>query len=277
MLGVTDHSRDSAGLTYIYPVVSRRAGGVSVGINLNVNNACNWACVYCQVPGLKRGGPPPIDLEQLASELRTFLKNITEGDFLTRHVPSESRRLVDVAFSGNGEPTSAIEFNDAVELVEGVLREFRLLEKIKLRLITNGSFLHREGVRKGIARIGAMNGEVWFKLDRATEAGVARVNGIRATPARLKAALMRCAELAPTWVQTCYFAFDGQEPDELEQSAYLQAVEFASKKIRGVHLYGLSRPSLQPDARRLSSLSRENFLGFADRIAALGIKVVANP
>lgn len=40
-LSVHDQSRDSAGLRYVYPVVSRRAGGVSVGINLNVNNACN--------------------------------------------------------------------------------------------------------------------------------------------------------------------------------------------------------------------------------------------
>ena len=57
-LTVTDHSRDSAGMTYVYPVVSRRAGGVSVGINLNPNNACNWACVYCQVPDLARGTAP---------------------------------------------------------------------------------------------------------------------------------------------------------------------------------------------------------------------------
>jgi len=40
-LTVTDHSRESAGLTYVYPVLSRRSGGVSVGINLNPNNACN--------------------------------------------------------------------------------------------------------------------------------------------------------------------------------------------------------------------------------------------
>ena len=63
MLTIEDHRRDSAGMRYVYPVVSRRAGGVSVGINLNVNNACNWACVYCQVDNLTRGGPPPIDLD----------------------------------------------------------------------------------------------------------------------------------------------------------------------------------------------------------------------
>ena len=54
-LGTDDHSRDAAGLKYVYPVVSRRAEGVSVGINLNPNNACNWRCVYCQVPDLVLG------------------------------------------------------------------------------------------------------------------------------------------------------------------------------------------------------------------------------
>ena len=277
MLNINNHSRDSAGLTYVYPVVSRRAEGVSVGINLNINNACNWACVYCQVPNLKRGGPPPVDLGRLADELRTFLKDATKGDFMTRHVPPEARRLVDIAFSGNGEPTSAGEFAGAVQVVEGVMQEFELLETLKLRLITNGSLLQREGVRKGISRIGKMNGEVWFKLDRATEFGIERVNGVKIKPERLEASLMQCAELAPTWIQTCYFAFDGLEPDEREKSAYLQFIASTKSKIRGVHLYGLARPSLQADAQRLSTVSPEYFLIFANRIAALGVKVITTP
>lgn len=277
MLNQTDHSRDSAGLTYVYPVVSRRAGGVSIGINLNINNACNWACVYCQVPNLSRGGPPAIDLKRLESELRAFLRDATEGDFLLREAPPEARRLMDVAFSGNGEPTSAAEFGEAVVLVEKVLREFHLLETLTLRLITNGSLLHRDAVRQGIARIGKLNGEVWFKIDRATDDGINLVNGIRLAPERIKTALLTCAELAPTWVQTCYFAIDGQEASQTEQSAYLELIASASKKIKGVHLYGLARPSLQPDARRLSNLPLENFQRFADKIVALGVEVVANP
>ena len=45
VLNIYDHDRDSAGMTYVYPVISRRAGGVSVGINLNTNKACNWRCI----------------------------------------------------------------------------------------------------------------------------------------------------------------------------------------------------------------------------------------
>ena len=68
-LNTLDHDRNVFATQYVYPVVSRRAGGVSVGINLNVNNACNWRCIYCQVPDLKRGKAGTIDLDVLRSEL----------------------------------------------------------------------------------------------------------------------------------------------------------------------------------------------------------------
>ncbi|MRD72522.1 radical SAM protein [Rhodocyclus tenuis] len=277
MLTIVDHRRDSAGLRYVYPVVSRRAGGVSVGINLNPNAACNWACRYCQVPNLQRGGPPALDLPRLESELRGFLHDVVHGDFMARCVPAESRRLVDVAFSGDGEPTTAPEFADAVVGVASVLGDLGLVDSLRLRLITNGSQVHRPAVRAGIARIGELEGEVWFKIDRATTQGVLQVNRVRRTPAQMHAALLDCAELAPTWLQTCWFAMDGEAPDADEEAAYLAWVRQAAAKIKGVHLYGLARPSQQPDAARLSPLSAASFSAFAQKIAALGIEVVANP
>jgi hypothetical protein len=120
LLKTEDHSRDSAGMRHVYPVISRRAGGVSVGINLNPNNACNWRCIYCQVPDLTRGGPPPLDLALLERELDGFLRAAVAGDFMATRVPAGSRRLVDLAFSGNGEPTSAREFPAAVEIAARV-------------------------------------------------------------------------------------------------------------------------------------------------------------
>jgi wyosine [tRNA(Phe)-imidazoG37] synthetase (radical SAM superfamily) len=81
-LSTFNHDRGSAALRYVYPVISRRAGGVSVGINLNPNNACNWRCIYCQVPGLTRGTAPTIDLSVLEKELRGFLDELLHGDFM---------------------------------------------------------------------------------------------------------------------------------------------------------------------------------------------------
>lgn len=277
MLSTTDHNRDYSGFRYVYPVVSRRAGGVSVGINLNPNNACNWACVYCQVPNLTRGGPPAIDIARLSEELGMLLNDIVHGDFMQREVAEEARSLMDVAFSGNGEPTSAAEFPEAVEAVISLLESFKLLPAIKLRLITNGSLLHRPGVQAGIRRIGVVDGEIWFKVDRATANGIEAVNKIALDPAKMLAHLKTCVDLAPTWLQTCWFSLDGQTPDESEQIAYLDLLGKVGKKIKGVHLYGLARPSLQPDAKRLGRLSSNQLAAFAARISATGIKVSLNP
>ena len=171
-LTVTDHDRDAAQRTYVYPVVSRRAGGVSVGINLNPNNACNWRCIYCQVPNLKRGAAPAIDLKQLEAELTAMLADILHGDFMQTRVPEGARRLNDIALSGNGEPTSAKEFADVVQLIGRVMKRFDLLGKIKLVLITNGSLNVRESVQAGLKRMAKLNGEVWYKLDSATREGM---------------------------------------------------------------------------------------------------------
>jgi len=277
MLNVNDHSRDAVGLNYVYPVVSRRAGGVSLGINLNVNNACNWRCVYCQVPDLARGGPPAVDVGLLEIELRALLSDIVTGDFLVRRAPPEARRLVDLAFSGNGEPTSSAEFYKAVERVGRVMNEFSLPESVVLRLITNGSLMHRRAVREGIALVGKLGGEVWLKLDAATESGMERINGIRMSVAKVHEAIAACADLAPTWIQTCYLAIDEKELSQADQSAYLDFLGSVGEKNKGVLLYGLARPSMQPEAGRLSNVAHDRFHQFAGRIASLGLNVVANP
>lgn len=278
MLTIDDHRRDRAGLRYVYPVVSRRAGGVSVGINLNVNNACNWACLYCQVENLTRGGPPAIDLDLLESELAGFLDDALHGDFMQRQVAESERRLVDVAFSGNGEPTSADEFPDAVKIVRRVLEQYGLAGKIPLRLITNGSLLHRQRVQAGIQLIGETSGEIWFKIDRASAAGIAEVNQVPGDADRVQRNLRLCCGLAPTWVQTCWFAIDGKAPDLAERDAYCALLAPLASELAGIHLYGLARPSLQPAAPRLSRIADQELKNFAQEVEKkTGIRVVVSP
>jgi hypothetical protein len=275
MLNARDHSRDSAGLRYVYPVVSRRAGGVSLGINLNPNNACNWACVYCQVPNLTRGGPPPLDLPQLRAELAGFLEPAALATFMAGQVPENARRLVDVAFSGNGEPTSAPEFAEAVALVVEVLVGFGL--RVPVRLITNGSLLHRPEVQRGIALLGEHGGEVWFKVDRMTDAGSREINGVPLQAEAVRQRLQRCGELAPTWVQTCYFRRDGELPGAAEEQAYLELLAQLGDVLRGVQLYGIARASCQPGAERLVPATVVEIEAFATRIRALGLAVNVAP
>jgi wyosine [tRNA(Phe)-imidazoG37] synthetase (radical SAM superfamily) len=279
-LSIANHDRDVAGMTYVYPVVSRRAGGVSLGINLNPNNACNWRCIYCQVPALQRGGAPPIDLAQLEGELRHMLTDITRGDFMTRAVPEGMRRLNDVALSGNGEPTSATEFPEVVERVGRVLAEFGLCGKTRLVLITNGSLAGRPRVRSGLRAMSSQNGEVWFKFDRATRQGLALINDTRTDPEAHFRRLAGVAGLCPTWIQTCLFSLDGAPPEPAETEAYVALLKRARVEIpalRGVLLYGLARSSLQPEASRLGPLPEGWLDSLGKRIQALGLPVRLTP
>lgn len=280
-LSVIDHSRESAGLRYVYPVLSRRAGGLSVGINLNPNNACNWRCIYCQVPDLNRGSAPPVNLEQLASELEGFLADVLTGDFFDRYgVPAEQRHIRDIAISGNGEPTSAAEFEHVVDVIGEVAGRLDLPGRIHFVLITNGSGVERPQVQRGLKRWAALGGEVWFKLDSATEEGISRINNVHLKPATVRRRIAACASVCPTWVQTCVFALDDAPPSAFEQAAYLDFLSGLLRGgvvLRGVLLYGLARPSLQAEAERLSRLPPEALDAFALSLRELGLEVKCSP
>jgi wyosine [tRNA(Phe)-imidazoG37] synthetase (radical SAM superfamily) len=279
-LTVADHRRDRLGLTYVYPVVSRRAGGLSVGINLNPNRACNWRCIYCQVPGLVRGTAPPIDLDVLESELRGVLDDVLRGDYLAKFVPAEVRRLHDLALSGDGEPTSAREFDRVIAVLGRVRAEAGVPDAVKTVLITNGSLVQRPEVQAGLTALASIQGEVWFKVDRATEAGIRTVNDVALSPETVRRNLVTTARSCPTWVQTCVVALDGVPPSDDEVAAYvdlLRTVLAEGTPLRGVLLYGLARPPMQPEAPRLSNVSAEWMQALATQVRRLGLPVSVTP
>ena len=204
MLSTADHSRERVGYKYVYPVISRRSGGLSVGINLNTNNACNWRCIYCQVPNLTRGSAPPVNLEGLQTELEGFLASILNGDFYkAEKIPKELQKIQDIAISGNGEPTTADEFEQVIEVIELVLMNLSLLNKTKCILITNGSLVNREYVQKGLKKLALINGEIWFKVDSATTDGINRINQVSGNELSALKRLDIAAKHCPTYIQTC--------------------------------------------------------------------------
>jgi wyosine [tRNA(Phe)-imidazoG37] synthetase (radical SAM superfamily) len=281
MLTTTDHSRDKAGLTYVYPVLSRRAGGLSIGINLNINNACNWRCIYCQVPDLIRGSAPPVNLDKLGHELRNFLGDVVHGDFYDREeVPDEYRVIKDIAISGNGEPTTANEFDQVVNLIELILKEYGLLNSIKCVLITNGSMVNRIHVKKGLKKLAKMNGEVWFKIDSATPTGIATINQIKGSNVSTLKRLNTSVELCPTWIQTCVFSYKNKPPSKSETDAYINLLKATVSRnipVKGVLLYGVERPSLQPEVKVIKKLPESWLQDFALRINELSLDVTITP
>jgi wyosine [tRNA(Phe)-imidazoG37] synthetase (radical SAM superfamily) len=277
LLTTTNHSRDVAGLKYVYPVLSRRAGGLSIGINFNTNNACNWRCIYCQVPDLKIGAAPDLDFQLLEEELRFFLDDVLHGDFYQRFQVDEDKRIIkDIAISGNGEPTSVKDFDKAVALIGKVASEAGILPQSHFVLITNGSLVHRSGVQNGLKKLKQYGGEVWFKLDSATEQGRALMNNAGQSYQASVENLLLCAKLCPTKLQTCLLDYDKQGLSQEEKNAFLDLLKDIKVKgcvLKSVMLYTISRPSLQPESGRLEKLSVETLNAFADEIRILGFDV----
>ncbi len=280
ILTINNHSRDVAGLKYVYPVLSRRAGGLSIGINFNINNACNWRCIYCQVPDLKVGAAPDLDFQLLEDELRFFLDDVLNGDFYQRfHVDEDKRVIKDIAISGNGEPTSLKDFDKAVALIGKVATEAGILPQSNFVLITNGSLIHRPGVQNGLEKLKQYGGEVWFKLDSATEEGRALINNAGQSCQASVENLLLCTKLCPTKLQTCLLDYDKQGLSLKEKNAFLELLKSIKAKgceLKRVMLYTIARPSQQPESGRLERLSAETLNKFADEIRLLGFDVLVS-
>jgi wyosine [tRNA(Phe)-imidazoG37] synthetase (radical SAM superfamily) len=276
-LSISDHDRRKSGRKYVYAVLGRRAGGVSVGVNLNTNSACNWRCAYCEIPDLVFGNAPHADLGLLERELRELLDEILRGDWLERNVPDAVMRVLkDVAISGNGEPTSCPEFPEVVALIGRVLADLELSGKVPIVLITNGSLVHKPDVQRGLVALAGLGGVVWYKLDSATAEGQARMNDAHAGIERAKENLERAARLCPTWIQTMALARNGEPPSRAEQDAYkelLRGLVEDCVPVKGVLLYGFARPSYQKEARELSALPRAWMEEYARQIEATGLPV----
>ena len=282
-LSINNHDRDVAGYQYIYPVISRRSGGLSIGINFNTNNACNWRCVYCQVPDLKLGSAPDVDFDLLALELTEFLQDVLHGSFYERfQLEQEMRVIKDIAISGNGEPTSVKEFAKTIALIVQVVERANIVDAFQYVLITNGSLVHKADVQQGLKLLQQNNGQVWFKLDSATEEARQTINHSALRLQRQIENLQLSAKLCATWVQSCMINYAHKDDVGLvskgEQTAYLGLLENVMQQIslQGVMLYSLARPSLQPEANRISSVSSEQINGFAERIRKLGLLVTVS-
>lgn len=275
-LSVADHDRGFAGLKYVYPVVSRRAGGVSIGVNLNPNNACNWRCIYCQVPDLGHGGAPAVDFAQLELELRQMLDAVCHGTYLQNYAPPEARSLKDIAISGNGEPTSCPDFARVIDCIGRLREEYGIADITGFVLITNGSLAAKPEVQRGLQCLARHGGEVWFKLDRGTDAGLRDTNRASTSVDRQLERLKKTARVCRTFVQSCWFTNAGREPTNADVDAYVSTLNRALQlgiSLAGVQLYTLARKPQLPEGEELGAVSGKWLNGLAGRLKELGLQV----
>ena len=280
ILTTTDHNRTIAGLKYLYPVMSRRAGGLSIGVNFNPNNACNWRCIYCQVPDLQRGNAPEMDFALLEHELRSFLAYVQQGSFFADFNVEPSQQVIkDIAISGNGESTSLKQFDRAVNLIGTIATEAGVFPSSKFVLISNGSLIHQAPVQAGLKALNSFGGELWFKLDSATEQGRKLINNTGQSQAKLVEHLTIASRLCTTRLQTCILHYQTAWSDS-EKQAYLDLLKQLKQQniaIKDVMLYSVARQSFQPEATQITSATLDELNQFAKQIQALGYPVSVSP
>src|SRR5262249_10982795 len=116
----TDHARHFEHNRFVYPVLSRRSGGISIGVNLNPDKVCNFDSISCQADRHSKSQTPFAEPAALIDEPRTTLDLVLSGRIYETEksagVPPHLRRLNDIAFSGDGEPTTYKNFDELMQL-----------------------------------------------------------------------------------------------------------------------------------------------------------------
>ncbi len=253
-----DHRRVWRDFDYCYPVISRRSRGVSLGVNLNPDKVCNFDCVYCEVDRLTPAKRKDLDLDLLDKELGLLLDLATSGEIYG--IPPfdsarpEQRRLNDIAFSGDGEPTTAREFAEVVARVAR-LKKQRGLDLVKLVLITDSSRLQAPEVVTGLETLMANQGEIWAKLDAGTEAFYREICRSQVPFQRILDNLLATARRWPILIQTLFLSWKGQGPSAEEVAAYcdrLAAILSGGGRLQALQLYTVARPTPEVEARPLA-------------------------
>lgn len=166
-----DRPRDFLDNRFVYVVISPRARGLTLGVNMNPDQWCNFDCQYCEV---NRATPPAhstLDVAVMAAELHRTLTHIQQG-WLREHpqyhfLSDELLQLRHVALSGDGEPTLSPRFSEAVDAVIHI-RALGGFPFFKIVLLTNGTGLDRSQVQESLKRF-TKSDEIWVKLDGGTQ------------------------------------------------------------------------------------------------------------
>jgi wyosine [tRNA(Phe)-imidazoG37] synthetase (radical SAM superfamily) len=269
-MSVSRHLRALGENRYVYAVLSRRARGISIGINLNPDKICNFDCIYCQVD---RTTPPSlreVDESILLAELEAVLTSAREGT-LYQAAPFSSlaepqRRLSDISFAGDGEPTTYPRFREVVSAV-AALKEALGYGDLKISLLTNCTVLDRPAVKEALGLLDRAGGEIWAKLDAGTKEYYEKVcvpGGVRFE--KILSNILETARLRPVVIQSLFLSLDGVGPSASEIEAFcrrLQEILDAGGHVKLVQVYTVAR---RPALGSVLPLSNEEVDSIARKV-----------
>ena len=245
-----DHNRKFENFRFVYPVISRRAKGLSIGINCTPNGMCSLDCVYCQVNKRKTSENIP-SVDEIIFELKEIL-SIYHKTKLSEHFPrvdEKNRILKDIALSGDGEPTLYPYFAELCEQLK------HISEIPKLVLITNAMQLEK---------IKDFNGEIWGKLDAGTDEWLYFINrpqkkiNMELIENNLKFAVSKF----PLRIQTMLCEIKGKTPSDMEIEAYAKIVQriyqTSPQNLLSIQLYSVVRQTAENSVKPLPREFLEN-------------------
>lgn len=233
---------------YVYTVISPRAGGLSIGVNLNTTRCCNFDCLYCEVPNRTAGQEVAVDIEQMMNELRDVMTMVSTRKLhqhpYYRLLPEGLLELKHISLSGDGEPTLSPNF---LEVVQSLVhfRALRMFPFFKLVLITNASKLMDDNVAKGIELLEDSQDEVWVKLDAGDQGRFEKVNGTREKLDDITQGIVCVAKKRPVVIQSLQTVINGVGPTPQEVENLIDRISRLQNDgamIASVQIYSATRP-----------------------------------
>ena len=231
----------------VYPVYSRRAGGLSVGINLFPDQKrCSFDCPYCEVFPFSNNAV--FSLEQMERDLLAVADSAKERNEIVK----------DFCFSGSGEPSLSPDFPSALKSASRIRDEN--VESAALVLITNGMGLLEPYIFSLLqdAATSPPFLDIWLKLDAGTPGWYQKINAAPVPHEELTTKIKEFAACTPVTIQTMLCSVDGEKPPQDEAQAWEKLVLELIKTngmVRKVQIYGKARPS--PDDPKSAALPVE--------------------
>jgi wyosine [tRNA(Phe)-imidazoG37] synthetase (radical SAM superfamily) len=249
--------RDLLNNQFVYLVISSRAGGLSVNVNLNPVMKCNFSCAYCEVDRGQAPRAARLDIDGMAKELCDTVNMINSGELRTRapydKLPPQLLKMQHVALSGDGEPTLAPLFVEAMQEIIHI-RAVHRVPYFKIVLLTNSSALDHQEVLDNIKLLTSED-EIWAKLDAGSQEYFSRVNASALPLEHVCANILGLARQRPVVIQSLFSEIDGVEPSTEEIRAYanrLKEMKEGGARIPLVQVFSADRPMARSGCARLS-------------------------
>ena len=262
---VSVHDRGADQSSLVYPVVSRRSGGLSVGINLFPDGKrCGFDCPYCEVRPFSGG--VIFSAEALEAELEAFLAEGYKAAWAPRPVR-------DLCVSGNGEPTLSPHLWEALEICAAARRRHPAIlapGACPIVIITNSTGFMDEETARRLAEFARREPlEIWAKLDAGSQECFALMSRSPYSLDDISDALGNFARSTPLTIQTmvCDMGGGACATDDAEALTYAARVNAMLEKgavINAIQVYTLARAPLEAG---ISALSDEAVMRFVSLVS----------